>query len=73
MTKFYEIDITTMGEEKLMRIYRIVRFANNNPGEGWNKYIEDLEMTLDDNGNIIVRGWATKPRWDNFVKVVIKH
>ena len=62
---FYEVNVTTMSKPHLAFILNVIS------NRGWDKYIEDLEMTLDDDRNIIVRGWATKANWNHFYNEVI--
>jgi len=71
MQNFYEIDITYMKKEELIRIYKIVRYSIDNPDCGWCKKIYNLEMILDEDDHIIIRGWATKSIWNRFLKYAI--
>lgn len=65
MKKFYEVNVTDMDKAHLRFIYRIIS------NRGWDTRIDDLEMVLDDNENILIRGWATKKNWNKFYKIVI--
>lgn len=67
MKYFEEIDVTDMGRVHILHMYDIILNG------GWGRYIDNLEMILDDNENIIIRGWATKPRWEQFYEVVIRN
>ena len=65
MKKFYEKDVTNFSKERLLSIHMVIS------NHGWDKYIENLEMILDDNDRILIRGWATKKNWENFYNKVV--
>lgn len=71
MQNFYEIDVTYMKKEELIRIYKIIRYCIDNPDCTWCNRIYNLEMILDDDDHVIIRGWATKPTWNRFLKYAI--
>ena len=56
MKKFYEIDVTNFKKVRLIKIYSVITNGEN----GWVNKIDNLEMIVDDNNRIILRGWATK-------------
>lgn len=64
--RFYEEDISDLGEERLGRIASILVLSPN----GWYEYIDNLEMVVID-GRIFVRGWATPYRWNKFTQRVL--
>lgn len=67
MKKFYEIDITIFKKARLIKIYSIITNGVN----GWVNKIDNLEMIVDDNNRIILRGWATKNIWNKFLKNLV--
>ena len=67
MTKFYEIDVTNFKKARLIKIYSIITNGMN----GWVNKIDNLEMIVDDNNRIILRGWATKNIWNNFLRKLV--
>ena len=67
MKKFYEIDVTNFKKARLIKIYSTITNGVN----GWVKKIDNLEMILDDNDRIILRGWATKKIWNKFLKTLV--
>ena len=68
MKKFYEIDVTNFKKVRLIKIYSVI----TNEANGWVNKIDNLEMIVDDNNNrIILRGWATKNIWNNFLRKLV--
>ena len=67
MKKFYEIKITNFKKARLIKIYSVI----NNGANGWVNKIDNLEMIVDDNNRIILRGWATKNIWNKFLKNLV--
>ena len=67
MKKFYEIDVTNFKKVRLIKIYSVI----SNDANGWVNKIDNLEMIVDDNNRIILRGWATKNIWNNFLKKLV--
>ena len=60
MLKYYEINVTNFGKTDLVKMYDVIKHYD---GE-----IVNLEMALDDDDNIMVRGWSTKENWSAFLK-----
>ena len=67
MKKFYEIDVTNFKKVRLIKIYSVI----TNEANGWVNKIDNLEMIVDDNNRIILRGWATKNIWNNFLRKLV--
>ena len=67
MKKFYEIDVTNFKKARLIKIYSVITNGSN----GWVNKIDNLEMIVDDNNRIILRGWATKNIWNNFLRKLV--
>ena len=67
MKKFYEVDVTNFKKARLIKIYSVITNENN----GWVNKIDNLEMIVDDNNRIILRGWATKNIWNNFLRKLV--
>ena len=67
MKKFYEIDVTNFKKTRLIKIYSVI----TNGANGWVNKIDNLEMIVDDNNRIILRGWATKNIWNNFLRKLV--
>ena len=67
MKKFYEIDVTNFKKVRLIKIYSVI----TNESNGWVNKIDNLEMIVDDNNRIILRGWATKNIWNNFLRKLV--
>ena len=67
MKKFYEIDVTNFKKVRLIKIYSVI----TNDANGWVNKIDNLEMIVDDNDRIILRGWATKNIWNNFLRKLV--
>ena len=67
MKKFYEIDVTNFKKARLIKIYSVITNGEN----GWVNKIDNLEMIVDDNNRIILRGWATKNIWNNFLRKLV--
>lgn len=67
MKKFYEIDVTNFKKARLIKIYSFI----TNDANGWVNKIDNLEMIVDDNNRIILRGWATKYIWNNFLRKLV--
>ena len=67
MKKFYEIDVTNFKKVRLIKIYSVI----TNDANGWVNKIDNLEMIVDDNNRIILRGWATKNIWNNFLRKLV--
>ena len=67
MKKFYEIDVTNFKKARLIKIYSVITNGVN----GWVNKIDNLEMIVDDNNRIILRGWATKNIWNNFLRKLV--
>ena len=67
MKKFYEIDVTNFKKVRIIKIYSVITNAAN----GWVNKIDNLEMIVDDNNRIILRGWATKNIWNNFLRKLV--
>ena len=67
MKKFYEIDVTNFKKVRLVKIYSVI----TNEANGWVNKIDNLEMIVDDNNRIILRGWATKNIWNNFLRKLV--
>lgn len=63
MLMFYEINITSFAKTDLAQMYELIRRYEGD--------IVNLEMALDDNDNIVVRGWSTKEDWSMFLKQLI--
>lgn len=57
---FYEINVTTFAKTDLAQMYEVIKRYDGD--------IVNLEMTLDDNDNIVIRGWSTKESWSAFLK-----
>lgn len=55
MLMFYEINVTNFAKTDLAQMYEIIKRYEGD--------IVNLEMALDDNDNIVVRGWSTKENW----------
>ena len=66
--RYFELNLTRMNlpKERLMQIAQVLVINKNN---GWKKY--DIEMVLNDYGDIVVRGWATKAVLEKLLKRVI--
>ena len=67
MKNFYEIDVTNFKKVRLIKIYSVI----TNEANGWVNKIDNLEMIVDDNNRIILRGWATKNIWNNFLRKLV--
>ena len=67
MKKFYEIDVTNFKKARLIKIYSVITNGEN----GWVNKIDNLEMIVDDNDRIILRGWSTKNIWNNFLRKLV--
>ena len=67
MKKFYEIDVTNFKKARLIKIYSVI----TNGANGWANKIDNIEMIVDDNNRIILRGWATKNIWNNFLRKLV--
>ena len=67
MKNFYEIDVTNFKKVRLIKIYSVITNGTN----GWVNKIDNLEMIVDDNNRIILRGWATKNIWNNFLRKLV--
>ena len=67
MKKFYEVDVTNFKKARLIKIYSVITNVEN----GWVNKIDNLEMIVDDNNRIILRGWATKNIWNNFLRKLV--
>ena len=67
MTKFYEVDVTNFKKARLIKIYSIITNGTN----GWVNKIDNLEMFVDDDNRIILRGWATKNIWNKFLRNLV--
>lgn len=67
MVKFYEIDITNFDKTQLVKIFCVLSGQNNE----WKDKIINLEMFVDDEERIIIRGWAKKKIWEKFLKCLI--
>ena len=67
MKNFYEIDVTNFKKVRLIKIYSVI----SNDANGWVNKIDNLEMIVDDNNRIILRGWATKNIWNNFLRKLV--
>lgn len=63
MLMFYEINVTSFAKTDLAQMYETIKRYEGD--------IVNLEMALDDNDNIVVRGWATKENWLMFLKQLI--
>ena len=57
---FYEINVTNFAKTDLVQMYEVIKRYDGD--------IVNLEMTLDDNDNIVIRGWSTKESWSAFLK-----
>lgn len=57
---FYEINVTNFAKTDLVRMYDVIKQYD---GE-----IVNLEMAVDDNDNILVRGWSSKEDWKAFLR-----
>ena len=57
---FYEINVTNFAKTDLALMYDVIKRYDGD--------IVNLEMALDDNNNIVVRGWSTKEDWSMFLK-----
>ena len=67
MKKFYEIDVTNFKKARLIKIYSVITNCEN----GWVNKIDNLEMIVDDNDRIILRGWSTKNIWNTFLRKLV--
>ena len=67
MKKFYEVDVTNFKKARLIKIYSVI----TNREHGWVNKIDNLEMIVDDNNRIILRGWSTKNIWNNFLRKLV--
>ena len=67
MKKFYEIDVTNFKKARLIKIYSVITNGEN----GWVNKIDNLEMIVDDNDRIILRGWSTKNIWNQFLRKLV--
>ena len=67
MKKFYEIDVTNFKKARLIKIYSVITNGEN----GWVNKIDNLEMIVDDNDRIILRGWSTKNIWNTFLRKLV--
>lgn len=63
MLMFYEINVTNFAKTDLAQMYEIIKRYEGD--------IVNLEMALDDNDNIVVRGWSTKENWSMLLKQLI--
>lgn len=63
MLMFYEINVTSFAKTDLAQMYETIKRYEGD--------IVNLEMALDDNDNIVVRGWSTKENWLMFLKQLI--
>ena len=57
---FYEINVTNFAKTDLAQMYEVIKRYDGD--------IVNLEMVLDDNNNIVIRGWSTKESWSAFLK-----
>lgn len=57
---FYEINVTNFAKTDLAQMYEVIKRYDGD--------IVNLEMALDDNDNIVIRGWSTKESWSAFLK-----
>lgn len=57
---FYEINVTNFAKTDLVQMYEVIKRYDGD--------IVNLEMALDDNDNIVIRGWSTKESWSAFLK-----
>lgn len=69
MMKFYEIDVTDFEKVQLVKIFCTLNCSMN----GWKDKIVNLEMIVNDEGQIIIRGWATKKVWEKFLKALVNN
>ena len=67
MKNFYEIDVTNFKKVRLIKIYSVI----TNDANGWVNKIDNLEMIVDDNDRIILRGWSTKNIWNKFLRKLV--
>ena len=67
MKKFYGIDGTDFKKARLIKIYSVITNGEN----GWVNKIDNLEMIVDDNDRIILRGWSTKNIWNTFLRKLV--
>lgn len=57
---FYEINVTNFAKTDLAQMYDVIKRYDGS--------IVNLEMVLDDNGNVLIRGWSTKEDWKVFLR-----
>ena len=57
---FYEINVTKFAKTDLVQMYDVIKHYDGD--------IVNLEMALNDNDDIVVRGWSTKEAWSAFLK-----
>lgn len=57
---FYEINVTNFAKTDLAQMYEIIKRYDGD--------IVNLEMALNNNDDIVVRGWSTKEAWSAFLK-----
>ena len=57
---FYEINVTNFAKTDLAQMYEVIKRYDGD--------IVNLEMVLNDNDDIVVRGWSTKEAWSTFLK-----
>ena len=57
---FYEINVTNFAKTDLVQMYDVIKHYDGD--------IVNLEMALDDNDNILIRGWSTKENWKAFLR-----
>lgn len=57
---FYEINVTNFAKTDLVRMYDVIKQYD---GE-----IVNLEMAVDDNNDILIRGWSSKEDWKAFLR-----
>ena len=57
---FYEINVTNFAKTDLSQMYEVIKRYDGD--------IVNLEMALDDNDNILIRGWSTKENWKVFLR-----
>ena len=57
---FYEINVTNFAKTDLAQMYETIKRYDGD--------IVNLEMALNDNDDIVVRGWSTKEVWSAFLK-----
>ena len=67
MNRKCDVEGTSVEKVGRIKIYSVI----TNEANGWVNKIDNLEMIVDDNNRIILRGWATKNIWNNFLRKLV--